>query len=64
QHTNMISWVTSDAFYTPVLESSSALGSNAVWSVVTNAPVVTDLTNTVALPATDSGAQFFRLRVL
>ena len=61
--TTRISWVTSDSFYAPVLQTSSALGPSAVWTLVTNPPAITGLTNVVTLPAA-TGAQFFRLKVL
>ena len=64
QRTNTISWVTSDSFYAPQLQSAFSLGPNAVWTAVTNPPVALGLTNVVTLPATNSGAQFFRLKVL
>ncbi len=64
QTTNTISWVTSDAFYAPQLQTSSSLSSNAVWTDVTNAPLHLGLTNLVSLPSTNTGAHFFRLNVL
>jgi hypothetical protein len=64
QQTNILSWVTSDNFYTPTLQSTFALGPNAAWTSVTNAPVTLAMTNIVTLPATNRGAQFFRLKVL
>ena len=64
QHTNTISWVTSDTFYTPTLQSACSLAPNAVWTDVTNSLLTFGLTNIVTLPATNSGAQFFRLKVL
>lgn len=60
--TNQIWWATSDATYTNKLQSASSLATGSTWQTVTNAPDVTGLTNSVALP--DSGqAKFFRLKV-
>jgi hypothetical protein len=64
QLTNAVSWVTSDSFYTPTLQTTFALAPNAVWTDVTNPPVVLGLTNIVTIPATNHGAQFFRLKLL
>ena len=64
QQTNTLSWVTTDNFYTPTLQTSFALGPNAAWTTVTNAPVTLAMTNIVTLPATNHGAQFFRLKIL
>ena len=63
QGTNTISWVTSDLFYTPVLQTSTSLDPAASWATVTNAPVISGLTNTVNVPVPSSGAQFYRLKV-
>ncbi|MBC8094257.1 MAG: hypothetical protein H7Y43_00450 [Akkermansiaceae bacterium] len=64
QNTNTLSWVTSDTYYVPLLQTTYALGSNAVWSTITNAPVLQGLTNIVTLPATNNGGQLFRLKIL
>jgi hypothetical protein len=64
QNTDIVSWVTTDTYYTPQLETSFSLGPNAVWMNVTNVPVQQGLTNILTLPKTNSGAQFFRLKVL
>ena len=63
QGANTISWVTSDLFYVPSLQTSTSLDPAASWATVTNAPVISGLTNTVTVPVPSSGAQFYRLKV-
>ncbi len=63
-HTNQVSWMTSDSFYLPKLQTKFSLDPNALWTDVTNVPVSQALTNIVTLPATNGGGQFFRLKVL
>ncbi|HTL74352.1 MAG TPA: alpha-L-fucosidase [bacterium] len=56
--TMMFSWpLTASGFS---LESSPALGGNAIWTPVTSAPLVVGLNNQVTVPLTNS-AMFFRL---
>ncbi|MGH8024258.1 MAG: hypothetical protein ACRED1_11785, partial [Limisphaerales bacterium] len=62
--TNLLWWVTSDATYTSVLQSSTNLNAGSGWQTVTNAPVVSGLTNSVALPQSATPNQFFRLKIL
>ncbi|HEX4121020.1 MAG TPA: LamG-like jellyroll fold domain-containing protein [Verrucomicrobiae bacterium] len=62
--TNVIWWVTSDATYTPVLQSTTSLTGGSDWQTVTNAPVTLGLTNSVALPESAPADQFFRLKIL
>jgi hypothetical protein len=56
--TLMFSWPLAASGFT--LESSPALGGNAIWTPVTDAPLVVGLNYQVTVPLTNS-AMFFRL---
>jgi len=59
---NLVWWLTSDATYTNVLQSSTNAASASGWQSMTNTPSISGVTNSIAVPATNR-AGFYRLLV-
>ena len=61
--TNVLSWVTTDATYTPVIQTATNLTA-ATWQTVTNLPLTLGTTNLLRFPPPNAGTRFYRLKVL